>query len=100
MTTEHWKQINSAISARWPKGLQRIKDMAWKLVGKACHRCGSDDRVYRLHTGRGDVDLCTPCMVLMGGPEQLARSLINAMAEDARKTRWHKLVLLVDGAMR
>jgi hexokinase len=25
-----WKRVNEAILARWPKGLARIKDAAWK----------------------------------------------------------------------
>jgi hypothetical protein len=28
-----WKRVNAAIVARWPKGLGRIKEMAWS--GKA-----------------------------------------------------------------
>lgn len=28
-----WKRVNEAIRARWPKGLNRIKEMAWS--GKA-----------------------------------------------------------------
>lgn len=24
-----WKRVNAAIVARWPKGLERIKQMAW-----------------------------------------------------------------------
>lgn len=24
-----WKRVNAAIIARWPKGLKRIKEMAW-----------------------------------------------------------------------
>lgn len=27
-----WKRVNSAIPARWPKGLQRIKESAWRKV--------------------------------------------------------------------
>lgn len=27
-----WKEINEAILARWPKGLMRVKDMAWKMA--------------------------------------------------------------------
>lgn len=30
-----WKRVNAAILARWPKGLQRIKESAWrKFEGK------------------------------------------------------------------
>lgn len=25
-----WKRVNAAILAKWPKGLDRIKDAAWK----------------------------------------------------------------------
>lgn len=28
-----WALVNKAIIARWPKGLQRIKTMAWKRLG-------------------------------------------------------------------
>lgn len=28
-----WSQINSAITARWPKGLDRVKKLAWQLAG-------------------------------------------------------------------
>ena len=28
-----WKRVNEAICARWPKGINRIKEMAWS--GKA-----------------------------------------------------------------
>jgi hypothetical protein len=27
-----WKRVNAAIAAKWPKGLIRVKEMAWKLV--------------------------------------------------------------------
>lgn len=27
-----WAELNSFISDRWPKGLERIKKMAWKIV--------------------------------------------------------------------
>lgn len=27
-----WKRANAAIAARWPKGLVRVKELAWKLV--------------------------------------------------------------------
>ena len=27
-----WKAINRAICERWPKGLERVKKMAWKIV--------------------------------------------------------------------
>ena len=27
-----WKQINHAIQARWPRGLVRVKRMAWRIV--------------------------------------------------------------------
>lgn len=27
-----WKRANAAIQARWPKGLERVKRMAWKLM--------------------------------------------------------------------
>lgn len=27
-----WPRANAAIRARWPKGLVRVKEMAWKLV--------------------------------------------------------------------
>jgi len=27
-----WVRVNKAILAKWPKGLKRIKEMAWKLV--------------------------------------------------------------------
>lgn len=30
-----WKAINRAIVARWPKGLNRVKEMAWKLLKPA-----------------------------------------------------------------
>lgn len=26
-----WLRINNAITARWPKGLERVKKMAWKI---------------------------------------------------------------------
>lgn len=28
-----WGRMNRAIIARWPKGLQRVKALAWKLSG-------------------------------------------------------------------
>jgi hypothetical protein len=31
-TPVDWKRANEAIRARWPKGLQRVKEMAWKFV--------------------------------------------------------------------
>jgi hypothetical protein len=31
-----WKRVNSAILARWPKGLERVKKMAWN------HKCFPD----------------------------------------------------------
>lgn len=31
-----WKRVNAAISAKWPKGLERIKKMAWS--GKCFER--------------------------------------------------------------
>jgi hypothetical protein len=27
-----WKRVNAAILAKWPKGLIRVKEMAWKIV--------------------------------------------------------------------
>lgn len=27
-----WVRVNRAIAAKWPKGLLRVKKMAWKLV--------------------------------------------------------------------
>lgn len=27
-----WKRVNAMILAKWPKGLARVKAMAWKLV--------------------------------------------------------------------
>lgn len=27
-----WKRANAAIVKRWPKGLARVKEMAWKLL--------------------------------------------------------------------
>jgi hypothetical protein len=27
-----WGRVNRAILAKWPKGLKRVKEMAWKLV--------------------------------------------------------------------
>jgi len=27
-----WARVNNAILSRWPKGLNRVKEMAWKLV--------------------------------------------------------------------
>jgi hypothetical protein len=27
-----WGKVNAAITARWPKGLERVKEMAWKLI--------------------------------------------------------------------
>lgn len=27
-----WERMNRAILARWPKGLTRVKEMAWKFV--------------------------------------------------------------------
>lgn len=27
-----WLRINNAILAKWPKGLTRVKEMAWKIV--------------------------------------------------------------------
>jgi len=28
-----WKRANEAIRARWPKGLERVKRMAWRRFG-------------------------------------------------------------------
>lgn len=30
-----WKRANAAILRRWPKGLHRVKKMAWRLLAKA-----------------------------------------------------------------
>jgi hypothetical protein len=30
LTTADWAKINAAIIERWPKGLARVKEMAWK----------------------------------------------------------------------
>jgi len=30
-----WRKVNEAITARWPKGLLRVKEMAWKIIEKA-----------------------------------------------------------------
>lgn len=27
-----WKRANAAIAKRWPKGLARVKELAWKIV--------------------------------------------------------------------
>jgi hypothetical protein len=27
-----WKRVNAAILSRWPKGLQRVKERAWRLL--------------------------------------------------------------------
>jgi hypothetical protein len=27
-----WPRVNAAISAKWPKGLERVKTKAWKIV--------------------------------------------------------------------
>jgi hypothetical protein len=27
-----WGRVNTAITKRWPKGLPRVKEMAWKLL--------------------------------------------------------------------
>lgn len=27
-----WLRANNAIAARWPKGLERVKTMAWKMA--------------------------------------------------------------------
>jgi hypothetical protein len=33
---QDWPRMNNAILARWPKGLERVKTMAWKIAeGKA-----------------------------------------------------------------
>jgi hypothetical protein len=29
--TADWRRINAAIIERWPKGLARVKEMAWKI---------------------------------------------------------------------
>lgn len=29
-----WKAINAAITERWPKGLERVKKMAWKRIAE------------------------------------------------------------------
>ena len=29
-----WRSLNAAIFERWPKGLQRVKEMAWKVIRK------------------------------------------------------------------
>ena len=29
-----WKRANAAILTRWPKGLARVKERAWKLIAK------------------------------------------------------------------
>lgn len=29
-----WKRVNEAITAKWPKGLNRVKEMAHKIVDK------------------------------------------------------------------
>lgn len=29
-----WKAVNAAILRRWPKGLERIKKLAWKMAEK------------------------------------------------------------------
>ncbi len=32
LTRVDFKKINAAITQRWPKGLVRVKEMAWKLL--------------------------------------------------------------------
>lgn len=32
---EDWRRINDAIEARWPKGLDRVKKLAWQIVEAA-----------------------------------------------------------------
>lgn len=27
-----WTRVNAAITARWPRGLKRVKQMAWRIV--------------------------------------------------------------------
>ena len=27
-----WKRVNAAILAKWPKGLVRVKELAWKIA--------------------------------------------------------------------
>lgn len=29
---DEWRRINVAVMERWPKGLQRVKAMAWKIA--------------------------------------------------------------------
>ena len=29
-----WRRVNGAIQKRWPKGLVRVKEMAWRIVNK------------------------------------------------------------------
>ena len=29
---EPWARINAAVCERWPKGLERVKTLAWKLL--------------------------------------------------------------------
>ncbi len=31
-TPVDWRRVNAAIRNRWPRGLDRVKKMAWKLV--------------------------------------------------------------------
>lgn len=38
-----WKRVNEAILKRWPKGLERIKKMAWS--GKCFESCGPEPGV-------------------------------------------------------
>lgn len=33
--SETWTRINDAITARWPKGLDRVKKLAWQIVEAA-----------------------------------------------------------------
>lgn len=32
MVPVDWKRANAAILKRWPKGLQRVKEMAWRMI--------------------------------------------------------------------
>ncbi len=29
-----WRAINAAVAKRWPRGLERVKRLAWKSVGQ------------------------------------------------------------------
>lgn len=43
-----WRRVNGAVAARWPKGLVRVKTMAWRILRRL------NDPSFGVWVGPGD----------------------------------------------